>query len=125
MGRPNVYQRSAPRARRNVIREATVDYVPAARAVLMAAPDFLRQAEAAGTVVLSALSRAGAERGRGDHEAGRAVGVSASKPRPSRPEATVHFRSTVPRTLAGCNGYQYLMTTEATLRHPVLRVLKG
>ena len=70
MRRPHVYERTAPRARRDVEQESGADYVPAARAVLAAVPDLLRQAEAAGRRHPRALSRAGAHRGRGDREAG-------------------------------------------------------
>lgn len=53
MRRPHVYERTAPRARRSVEQESGADYVPATHAVLAAVPDLLRQAEAAGAVVLA------------------------------------------------------------------------
>ena len=53
MRRPHVYERSAPRARRDVEQEGGADYVPAARAVLAAVPALLREAEAAGAVALA------------------------------------------------------------------------
>ena len=53
MRRPHVYERTAPRARRDVEQESGADYVPAARATLAAVPDLLRQAEAAGAVALA------------------------------------------------------------------------
>ena len=53
MRRPHVYERSVPRARRDGEQESGADYVPAARAVLAAVPDLLRQAEAAGAVALA------------------------------------------------------------------------
>ena len=53
MRRPNVYQRSAPRARREVDQEVGADYVPTARATIAALTDPLRQAEAAGAVALA------------------------------------------------------------------------
>ena len=53
MRRPHAYERSVPRARRDVEQESGADYVPAARAVLAAVPDLLRQAEAAGAVTLA------------------------------------------------------------------------
>ena len=53
MRRPNVYQRSAPRARRDVEHETDADFVPPARAASAALPDLLRQAEAAGAAALS------------------------------------------------------------------------
>lgn len=53
MRRPHIYERSVPRARRDVEQESGVDYVPAAHAVLAAVPDLLRQAEACGAVALA------------------------------------------------------------------------
>ena len=53
MRRPHVYERSATRAARGSRPEPSDDYVPAARATLAAVPDLLRQAEAAGAVVLA------------------------------------------------------------------------
>ena len=53
MRRPHVYERSAPRARRDLEHEGGADYVPAARAVLDAVPALLREAEAAGAVTLA------------------------------------------------------------------------
>ena len=53
MRRPHVYERASPRARRDGEQESGADYVPAARAVLAAVPDLLRQAEAAGAVTLA------------------------------------------------------------------------
>ena len=53
MRRPHVYERTAPRARRDVEQESGADYGPAARAVLASVPDLLRQAEACGAVTLA------------------------------------------------------------------------
>ena len=53
MRRPHVYQRSAPRARRDVEHEIGVDYLPAARAAVAALRTLLRDAEAAGAVALA------------------------------------------------------------------------
>ena len=53
MRRPHVYERSATRAARGPRPEPSDDYGPAARAVLAALPDLLRQAEAAGAVALA------------------------------------------------------------------------
>jgi hypothetical protein len=53
MRRPHVYERSAPRAKRDVEQECGGDYVPAARAVLDALPTLLRDAEAAGAITLA------------------------------------------------------------------------
>ena len=53
MRRPNVYQRSALRARRDVEHEIGADYLPAARAAVAALPALLRQAEAAGAITLA------------------------------------------------------------------------
>jgi hypothetical protein len=53
MRRPHVYERSVPRARRDVEQESQDDYVPAAHAVLAAVPVLLRQAEASGAVALA------------------------------------------------------------------------
>ena len=53
MRRPSVYQRSAPRARRDVGNETGADYLPAARAAVAALPTLLRDAEAAGAVALA------------------------------------------------------------------------
>ena len=53
MRRPNVYQRSAPRARRDVGLEVSDDYVSAARAAIAAVPALLQEAEAAGAVTLA------------------------------------------------------------------------
>ncbi len=52
MRRPHVYKRTVPRAR-GPLTEPTADYGPAARAVLKAVPDLLRQAEAVGVVALA------------------------------------------------------------------------
>ncbi len=52
MRRPHVYERTVPRAR-GPLPEPTADYGPAARAVLDAVPDLLRQAEAVGAVALA------------------------------------------------------------------------
>ena len=53
MRRPHVYERSVPRARRDVEQENQDDYVPAARAVLATVPALLREAEAAGAITLA------------------------------------------------------------------------
>ncbi len=53
MRRPHVYERSVPRARRDVEQEGGADYMPAARGVLAAVPALLREAEAAGAVTLA------------------------------------------------------------------------
>ncbi|WP_237482996.1 hypothetical protein [Lichenibacterium dinghuense] len=53
MRRPHVFERSAPRARRDVEQEAGADYIPAARAAIVALPALLREAEAAGAVTLA------------------------------------------------------------------------
>ncbi len=53
MRRPHVYERSVPRARRDVERGGGADHVPVARAVIAALPDLLLQAEAAGAVALA------------------------------------------------------------------------
>jgi hypothetical protein len=55
MRRPHIYQRSVPRARRDVEQEGGADYLPAARAILEAVPALLRQAEAAGAITLARL----------------------------------------------------------------------
>ena len=47
MRRPNVYQRSAPRARRDVEHESGADYLPAAHSTIAALPSLLAQAEKA------------------------------------------------------------------------------
>ena len=52
MRRPHVYERTAPRARRDV-EQGGADYVPAARYVLAAVPALLREAEASGAVTLA------------------------------------------------------------------------
>jgi hypothetical protein len=51
--RSHVYERSAPRAKRDVEQECNGDYVPAARSVLDVVPALLREAEAAGAVTLA------------------------------------------------------------------------
>ena len=53
MRRPHVYERSVPRARRDVEQDSQDDYVPAAQSAVAAFPDLLRQAEAAGAMVLA------------------------------------------------------------------------
>ena len=53
MRRSHVYERSAPRAKRDVEQECSSDYVPAARAVLGAVLALLREAEAAGAITLA------------------------------------------------------------------------
>jgi hypothetical protein len=53
MRRPHVYERSAPRAKRDVEQEGRADYCPAARAVLDALPALLQEAEAAGAITLA------------------------------------------------------------------------
>ena len=53
MRRPHVYERSVPRARRDLVQEGGADYVPAARSVLNAVPALLREAEAAGAAALA------------------------------------------------------------------------
>ena len=53
MRRPHVYERSVPRARRDVEQESQDDYVPAARAAIAVLPALLRDAEAAGAVALA------------------------------------------------------------------------
>ena len=53
MRRSHVYERSGPRARRDVGRGGGGDYAPAGRAAVVALPNLLQQAEAAGAVVLS------------------------------------------------------------------------
>jgi hypothetical protein len=53
MRRPHVYERSAPRAKRDIEREGRADHVPAARAVINAVPTLLREAEAAGAITLA------------------------------------------------------------------------
>ena len=53
MRRPHVYERSAPRAKRDVEQECSGGSVPAARAALDALPAVLREAEAAGAVTLA------------------------------------------------------------------------
>ena len=53
MRRPHVYERSATRAARGSRPEPVDDYGPAARATLVAVPELLRQAEAAGAVTLA------------------------------------------------------------------------
>ena len=55
MRRPHVYERSAPRAKRDVEQGCRGDYMPAARAVLDAVPALLRHAEACGAVTLARL----------------------------------------------------------------------
>ncbi len=52
MRRPHVYERSASRAARGHLSGPSDDYAPTARATIAAVPDLLRQAEAAGAVVL-------------------------------------------------------------------------
>lgn len=49
---PHVYERTASRARGHHV-EPGGDYAPAARAVLVALPNLLRQAEAAGAAALA------------------------------------------------------------------------
>ena len=53
MRRPNVYQRSALRARRDVAHGIGADYLPAARAAVAALPALLQEVEAAGAVALA------------------------------------------------------------------------
>ena len=53
MRRPHVYERTVPRARRDIEQEGGADYGPAARDVLAALPVLLRKAEAAGAVTLA------------------------------------------------------------------------
>ena len=53
MRRPHVYERSVPRARRDLEQEGGADYVPAARAVIAGVPALLREAEASGAVTLA------------------------------------------------------------------------
>lgn len=53
MRRPHVYERSVPRARRDVSRGIAADGTTAARAVLDAVPALLRQAEACEAVALA------------------------------------------------------------------------
>ena len=53
MRRPHVYERSAPRAKRDVEQECGGDSVPAARAVLDAVPALLREAEVCGATTLA------------------------------------------------------------------------
>ena len=55
MRRPHVYERSVPRARRDLEQEGGADYVPAARAVLASVPGLLREAEASGAVTPARL----------------------------------------------------------------------
>ena len=55
MRRPHVYERSAPRAKRDVEQERGGEYAPAARAVLDVVPALLREAEAAGATTLARL----------------------------------------------------------------------
>ena len=55
MRRPHVYERSAPRAKRDFEQGCSSDSVSAARAVLDALPALLRDAEAAGTITLARL----------------------------------------------------------------------
>ena len=53
MRRSHIFERSAPRAKRDVEQECSDDYVPAARAALDALPALLREAEAAGAITLA------------------------------------------------------------------------
>lgn len=53
MRRPHVYERMAPRARRDFEQEGGANYVPAARAVLAGVPTLLHEAEAAGAATLA------------------------------------------------------------------------
>ncbi|WP_237477701.1 hypothetical protein [Lichenibacterium dinghuense] len=53
MRRPNVYQRSAPRIRRDTGQKSGADYGPAARATIAAVPVLLMEAEAAGATALA------------------------------------------------------------------------
>ena len=53
MRRPHVYERSVPRAKRDVEQEGRAYYGPAARAVIDAVPALLREAEACGAVTLA------------------------------------------------------------------------
>lgn len=53
MRRPHVYERSAPRARRDMGQKVRVDSAPAARSAIAALPDLLLQAEAAGAIALA------------------------------------------------------------------------
>ena len=53
MRRPHVYERTAPRARRDFEQEGGANYVPAARSVLGAVPALLLEAEGAGAVTLA------------------------------------------------------------------------
>lgn len=53
MRRPHVYERSVPRAKRDMEQEGGADYMPAARAVLDAVPALLREAEACDAVPLA------------------------------------------------------------------------
>ena len=55
MRRPHVYERSAPRAKRDVEQECSGDYAPAARAVLGSVPALLREAEICGATTLARL----------------------------------------------------------------------
>ncbi len=53
MRRPHVYERSVPRAKRDIEQQSGADYVPAARSVISALPALLREAEVAGAVTLA------------------------------------------------------------------------
>ncbi len=52
MRRPHVYERTAPRARRDV-EQGGADYLPAARAAISALPELLILAEASGAITLA------------------------------------------------------------------------
>ena len=53
MRRPHVYERSAPRPKRDHELERGEDYEPAARAAIAAVPELLILAEACGAAVLA------------------------------------------------------------------------
>ena len=53
MRRPHVYERSAPRARRDAGHEDLADYSSAARSALASIPAILVEAEACGAVALA------------------------------------------------------------------------
>jgi hypothetical protein len=53
MRRPHIFERLAPRAKRDVEQECGDDYAPVARSVLGAPPTLLREAEAAGAITLA------------------------------------------------------------------------
>ncbi len=55
MRRPHVYERSTPRAKRDVDQEGCTDYGPAAHAVPDAVPALLREAEGCGATILARL----------------------------------------------------------------------